>query len=204
MVEEKKPMQVYKLCKELGVGFQVLKNELISVSEEMGFDAKKMRPMSTLTDPQVEEIRLMYEKVEPKVEIKVEKKPDTVPWKPSRLLDIPEEFKDPNFTYRWCTTNKAGNIRKKQSEGWIIDKELHKKMSDRLTPTIEDGKPLDDVVGIRELIVMKIPNELAKARTEYYQKRGASTMRKKQTELDNEVRKFGGETYGNIEERRGT
>jgi len=194
-------MQAYKLCKEIGLGFADLKKELKDVAGDMGIDLKKLRPMSTFSDEQITEIRLMYQKSEPAKESPSRKA--STPWKPARLLDIPEHLKDPSFTYRWCTTNKPGNIRKKQSEGWIIDKELSKKLATDLVPTIEDGKPLDGVVGIRELIVMKIPNEKAQARKEFYQQRGEMATQAKQQELDNEVRRLGGETYGNIKEQRG-
>jgi len=184
----------------MDVGFRELKAELKEVAEDMGINMKKLRPLSKLTDEQVEEIKLMFKAPEPKPEPIIKKK-ESVPWKPSKLLDIPESLKDPAFTYRWCDKDKPGNIRKKLSEGWIIDKDLMKKMEQVLT--IEDGKPLDTTTGIRELIVMKIPKDKAEARNEFYQARGKLAMKKKQDELDNEVRKIGGEIYGNIKESVG-
>ncbi len=104
----------------------------------------------------------------------VEIKKSSTPWKPARVIDIPESYKDPRFTYRWCNTLKMGNIQKKIQEGWEIDKILSKKLNELygLNRTLEDGSPMDSTVKMRELIVMRIPKEMAEERNEYYRKRG--------------------------------
>lgn len=101
------------------------------------------------------------------------------PWQPSAVLTLPKEFQDNRFIYRWCTKNKPGNIQKKLAEGWIIDKEVHKKMEAAnfvLDATLQDGNAgsPDNTLQMREMILMRIPNEKAKERTEYYQEKSTA------------------------------
>ncbi len=91
----------------------------------------------------------------------------TRPWQPVKLLDIPSQLKDPNFVYRGCNTNALGNIRKKEAEGWEIDKELSKKMK-QTQRTVLDGNGLDGTLQIRELLIMRMPKEIAESRAKYY------------------------------------
>lgn len=123
----------------------------------------------------------------------------TAPWRPARVLDIPEHLKNPAFTYRWCDKNKPGNIQKKMSEGWEIDKELSRKLTAIATRTVNDGTPLDGTAQIRELVVMKMPKEMAASRNEYYAKRSEMATKEAQEDLK---RKTGGQAYGEIREER--
>ncbi len=131
----------------------------------------------------------------------------TTPWKPARFLDIPEEFKDPRFVYRFVNTKKEGNEVKKLNEGWEYDFELGKKLTQRFgkTRTIHDGTPIDSAYQIRELIVMRMPKEMAKARNEYYSKRGDTNLRTMKASLQQgmvEGTQVG--IYGNSKEEKVT
>ena len=119
----------------------------------------------------------------------------TRPWKPARVLDIPQHLKDPNFVYRWGNKHKLGNIQKKVREGWIIDKELSAKLS--LESTVQDGTPLDGTVQMRELIVLKMPKELAESRKAYFDSR-IMDPQKLREKLDADINKVGSVTYGAI------
>lgn len=137
--------------------------------------------------------------VRPEEDAKPEEKPAkkhrvTTPWKPATLLDIPERLKDPNFVYRFCTTKRDGNIQKKQAEGWEIDKELSRKMT-QARPTLEDGKNLDGTTRIRELVVMRMPKELAESRNKYFQDKTDNAMKNSAQELKAEL---GDKEYGEI------
>lgn len=93
------------------------------------------------------------------------------PWGPSRVLEIPEKFKNPKFTYRWASKGMAGRIGKLRSEGWEIDKELSKLMNGTdhtLADGAKDGEGLDSTTQMRELVVMRLPKVLAKERAAYY------------------------------------
>lgn len=123
----------------------------------------------------------------------------TTPWRPARILDIPEHLKNPAFVYRWCDKNKPGNIQKKMSEGWEVDKELSRRLTAIATRTVNDGTPLDGTAQIRELVVMKMPKEMAASRNEYYAKRSEMATKEAQEDLK---RKTGGQAYGEIREER--
>lgn len=123
----------------------------------------------------------------------------TTPWKPARKLDIPEHLKNPAFVYRWCDKNKPGNIQKKMSEGWEVDKELSRKLTAIATRTLNDGSPLDGTAQIAELIVMRMPKEMAASRNEYYAKRSEMATKEAQEDLK---RRTGGQAYGEIREDR--
>ena len=156
-------MQVINLCKELGIKFGDMKKGITPVAENLDINMRQFRPMSKLTEQAVEDIRFIFKDKEnpdytfvtpsddpigrsetpaptlvetAPVVVPVQKKPATKPWKPSKLLLIPEQFKEKGFEYRWCSKDRPGNIRKKQSEGWVIDKVISKKMKDMGVPTV--------------------------------------------------------------------
>lgn len=131
----------------------------------------------------------------------------TRPWEPAKLLDIPQHLKDPNFTYRFCNKNAIGNIQKKEAEGWEIDKDLSKKLQ-QLQRTINDGSKLDGTLQIREMIVMRMPKELAKARNEYYADKCEDAVRSSQRRFKSDVSQISGDyqntgTYGQVEISKG-
>lgn len=116
----------------------------------------------------------------------------TTSWKPATLLDIPKHLKDPDFVYRFCDKNRDGNIDKKIAEGWEIDKELSRKMRQG-RPTLDDGAGLDTTLGIRELIVMRMPVETAEARRKYYAEKTEGAMKKQVDQLKKDLKDAAGE-----------
>lgn len=106
-------------------------------------------------------------------QMKKEEKQST-PWQPAKYYDIPAYLKDPRFVYRMVNTKKEGNELKKLQEGWEYDTELAAKL-DKLygkIRTLNDGTPIDSHYRIREMIVMRMPKEMADARNKYYMERG--------------------------------
>jgi len=131
----------------------------------------------------------------------------TSPWRPAKLLDIPEKFKDPNFVYRFCDKTKEGNIAKKQVEGWEVDKELSKKMSHLQHKTVRDGSSLDGTLQLRELVVMRMPVETKIGREQYYAEKASRTetsvQDKFKTDAGSLAQGYGKGSYGTIQEDRG-
>ncbi len=93
-------------------------------------------------------------------------------WKPAVQLDV--QGKDPNFRYRW-RLNDPEHIQRAQLEGWEFDQ---KKTGTDKTGKIDTAQVVDDVSEgrlktslskYRELILMRLPEELAKERDEYFQ-----------------------------------
>ena len=131
----------------------------------------------------------------------------TRPWEPAKLYNIPEDLKDPRFVYRMVNSKKEGNELKKLQEGWEYDKVLVRKMEERgLMPprAIGDGTPVDGIYRIREMIVRRIPKELADSRNKYYLERGNRGLTDAQQTMRNELPGGGAEfpTYGNFKEER--
>ena len=116
------------------------------------------------------------------------------PWRPAKILEIPEKFKDPRFCYRWVDKDKMGNVRKKRAEGWEIDTVLSKKLSN-LPKTIQDGSDTDSTVQVRELIVMRIPKELAEERNKFYASRSDDALKSEKQRFHGATDKQG---YGKI------
>lgn len=121
----------------------------------------------------------------------------TSPWKPATLMGIPENLKNPNYVYRFCSKAREGNIEKKKAEGWEIDKELSKKMN--LTPTVNDGKPLDGTLHIRELVVMRMRKEMKESRDKYYSDLAKGAVGSANNEYRENARQMGIKTYDETE-----
>lgn len=117
-------------------------------------------------------------------------------WRPSRVLEVPEKFKDPAFVYRWVNTDKQGNYRKKLSEGWEVDMSLTKKMEPDVT--IEEGKSIEGAMQVREMIVMRLPVEKAKARNQFYVERSENAVAEQERQFDKKVNG----AYGDIIEKQ--
>lgn len=99
----------------------------------------------------------------------------TKPWAPARVLNVPKDFKEAGYRYRWATKNTPGRITKLQSEGWTIVKDPKRFMSAGLPRTINDGTQVDGTVQMRELILMRLPEHLGQERDAYYAKRAGQS-----------------------------
>lgn len=131
--------------------------------------------------------------VEEQADMSIEEEPikkATSPWKPARVLDAP---KIPGFTVKWWNKkDRPGNIDKRLSEGW--EYVTQKDIKSKINRTIMDGGSagVDAVVTMREMVLMKLPNELKEARNKYYSDR-AMTPQKMATQLENDIREASGE-----------
>jgi hypothetical protein len=74
-----------------------------------------------------------------------------------------------DFTYRWVNTDRA-NLAKKQAEGWeVVNKNDGSNTEHERANELTDGAPLTDTLTeYRDLVLMKMPKELADARNDYY------------------------------------
>lgn len=122
----------------------------------------------------------------------------TSPWKPATLLSIPENLKDKGYVYRFCNKKTEGNIQKKIAEGWEIDKELSKKLNS--APTIEDGKPIDGTLHVRELVVMRMRKELKESRDKYFRDLANGSIGSANIEMREKAGQMGIETYDETEQ----
>jgi len=145
----------------------------------------------------------------------IEPKIVSTPWKPAKVLDIPADMKDSRYTYRWVSKSRVGNVQKKLQEGWEIDHTLAKRLDEKfgLNKTLEDAKQQGTVIHMREMILMRMPKQMAKERNEYYMKRGNISTKEIKGKMgkdalasrDSKDGKFGDDTvlvYGDVTETK--
>lgn len=84
-------------------------------------------------------------------------------WKPASLLDVVK--KTPGYRYRWVE-NTPENIAKKRRERWeMAPKE---DSAQHVQPGhVQDGQPLTTVTEMREMVLMRMPEEDARERDAY-------------------------------------
>lgn len=89
-------------------------------------------------------------------------------WAPATALNAD---KIPGFRTRW--TNKDPiNMQRKEAEGWTVVNAENGLHSEHEHPEdIASGKPVTSVTEYRELVLMALPEDVAEARDEYFQKR---------------------------------
>ena len=92
------------------------------------------------------------------------------PWTPPNSLDAPPAPK--GFRHRWIRAESVGfddtkNISGKIRSGWELVRADEYEGSDY--PVVKDGK-YAGVIGVGGLLLARIPEELAKQRTEYFKR----------------------------------
>ena len=101
------------------------------------------------------------EKEAPKV------KRGTASWRPARKLDV--IHKAPGFRYRYVSTDYA-NLQKKIAEGWeFVNPSTG--IPGQHNPSareVSDGRQLDSVQKMRELVLMALPEDIALERDAYH------------------------------------
>ena len=102
-------------------------------------------------------------------------------WKPAHRMEILK--KSPGFRYRYCLDD-PDNLDKKQLEGW----RFVNKTTGHVAEHVEEHAPTTGTLKRRELVVMALPEELAKERDEFYAKRTrnqtASIKKRLQAQMD--------------------
>ena len=125
------------------------------------------------------------------VEIKKGKKT----WKPANKLAVAN--RNPNFRYRWLDSRDAGNMEKKQAEGWQVISKLTSDTSEHADGTTAPTT----LLGYRELTLARMDNETAEARNAYFQKDTAERTLALGTSLKRDLKNPHGataENYGKI------
>jgi len=128
--------------------------------------------------------------------VRVESAPGGKPvsWKPASVLTVTD--KDPNYSYRWC---RKDIIDKKMAEGWqVINKSTGDKI-DAPVHTFMDGSQDDSTVQKRELILCRMPKEVAKARNDYYSAMVNDPDELRKQFAQNIGTEKGSYTYGRVE-----
>lgn len=126
-------------------------------------------------------------------------------WKPASVTDVTN--KEDGYRYRWSNKN-PDNLAKKEAEGWET---VSKLTSDKATPSndrIQDGKNLSSAYEKHDVILQRIPEELAQGRDEYFQNETQRRTAGLTAHLKKEIKDKGGNApvHGDItiSSRQGT
>jgi hypothetical protein len=119
-------------------------------------------------------------------------------FRPMRLLDLINEYRNPKFRYKWANTTMIGQIEKLKHEGWQTDHEMYNNLK-HLSIYRDNTDSLDTTTRIREMLLMRMPKKLAESRNKYYQQRANAGLAGQEQEFNNAA---GGATYGGIKVTR--
>ena len=96
------------------------------------------------------------------------------PWTPPNSLDAPPA--PTGFVQRWIRVESMGfmdsaNVSKRLREGWVFLRSdtLISEIGENEYPKIHEGK-YAGLIGVGGLVLARIPEEIARSRTEYFQK----------------------------------
>ena len=111
------------------------------------------------------------------------------PWTPPSSLDAPAAPQ--GYVQRWIRTESMGfmdsaNVSKKLREGWVFLRAdtLLSEIGENEYPRIHDGK-YAGLIGVGGLVLARIPEEIARSRTDYFKKISADSI----TAVDNDLMK---------------
>lgn len=103
---------------------------------------------------------------------KVKAKKGTRSWQPAAPLAI--KSRDPNTRIKWVSTDPA-NMLRKRAEGW--EPAMAGDASHARPNGVDNGKGIPaGVTEFRDMVLMKMPEEMARERDAYYQKRAADQL----------------------------
>ena len=115
-------------------------------------------------------------------------------WKSASLLGVTN--KDSNFVYRWITSE---NVERRQTEGWEIVRSSSESKEKGPAITLSDGSKIDGVIKKRNLILARMPVELAESRRDYFRQLSKGAMKNQEQEFKDGAQ---GSSYGSIKIER--
>jgi len=123
-------------------------------------------------------------------------------WKPSSVTDV--VGKDPNYRYRWVNKD-PDNMAKKEAEGWEKVNGLQAESVDTLDPS-KDGHKMTSVIEKRDVILQRIPEDLAQERDAYYNGENQRRISGLTAHIKKDLEKTGATAHGEItiSSRKGT
>jgi len=124
-------------------------------------------------------------------------------WKPASVTDV--VGKDPDYTYRWAHKDPT-NLQKKQDEGWEYVNGLSSDKTQATEGRITDGHRMTSVHEKHDLILMRMPNETAQSRHDYYNAESERRVAGLTAHIKKDLAKEDAATHGSItvSSRQGT
>ena len=118
----------------------------------------------------------------------------TKPWKPPTKLTV--TGKDPAYAYRWIHVDNLDSA----LENWEVVKSQSKERLQSVT--LSDGTPIDGVIKRGNLILCRMPKELAEQRNKYYQAQTSKLLESSVEHYKNSISQYSanrsGGAYGSI------
>lgn len=110
-------------------------------------------------------------------------------WKPAAVTEV--KNKEDGWRYRWVNKH-PDNMAKKANEGW--------ENAPAVVPEgrIEHGQSLTSTMEKHDVVLQRIPEELAKSRDEYFDDKNERRLAGLTSHLKKDVNKAGGEAHGEI------
>ncbi len=118
-------------------------------------------------------------------------------WKPASLLDVIN--KEDGYRYRWVNKDPQ-NLFNKKHEGWetvsglTFDRSKQPEDVKRMT----DGANMGSTLEKHDSVLMRLPEELAVERDDYYNNESARRIAGITSHVKKEAKKHGTETHGEI------
>lgn len=107
-------------------------------------------------------------------------------WKPAAMLNVTKTID--GHRARWVHNDRQ-NILRKQAEGWVFANEITGIKREHEHPEkVEDGHSLTTTTEYRDMVLMALPEEMAKAREEYFNEKTEQQTRGLKRDLEKEMR----------------
>lgn len=119
-------------------------------------------------------------------------KKGTPSWRPHKTLEVKSQR--PGFRQRWVNADPA-NLEKKQAEGWKFAEAAE---HDR-PKGVEHGKGLGTLKQYRDLVLMEMPEDMAQARSEYYQNETKAQVGGITKRLKDKLAQGNAASYGDVQ-----
>lgn len=117
-------------------------------------------------------------------------------WKPASVTEVIN--KEDGYRYRWANKN-ADNLAKKAAEGWETVSGITGDNANPLSSgRINDGKNLSSTQEKHDVILQRIPEDLALERDDYYQSETQRRTAGLTAHVKKEINKGGAPAHGNI------
>jgi len=125
-------------------------------------------------------------------------------WKPASVTDTFN--KQPGYRYRWVNKD-PDNLAKKQAEGWEVINGLQAdKVSATENDLISQGSSLTSVFEKKDVILQRIPEEIAAERDSYFNNESDRRISGLTAHVKKDLNKEGASAHGEItiSSRKGT
>jgi hypothetical protein len=117
-------------------------------------------------------------------------------WKPASVTDVTN--KEEGYRYRWARKD-PDNLYKKESEGWeTVSGLTSDKVKPEETNRINDGRNISSVHEKHDVILMRIPEEVAQGRDAYYNAESERRVAGLTAHIKKDLAKEGANTHGDI------